>query len=145
MLQAFCSVIQFSHVNVLLNFCLIFPLISLLLVFSGDSSGKESACQFRSHRRCKFNPWVRKNPWRRKWQPTPLFLPRKSHRQRSLAGYSPWGHKELDMTERAHMLSYISSTHRPAESKASCSLPALCPSCRRRRKVFWAQSYVVML
>ena len=48
-------------------------------------SGKESACQCR---RCKFNPWVRKIPWRRKGQSTPLFLPEKSHGQRSLAGYS---------------------------------------------------------
>ena len=37
-------------------------------------------------------------PWRRKWQPTPVFLPREFHGQRSLVGYSPWGHKELDMT-----------------------------------------------
>ena len=38
--------------------------------------------------------------WRRKWQPTPVFLPGKSHRQRSLVGYSPWGHKGLDTTEQ---------------------------------------------
>ena len=38
--------------------------------------------------------------WRRKWQPTPVFLPVKCHGQRSLAGYSPWGHKESDTTER---------------------------------------------
>ena len=50
-------------------------------------------------RRPGFNPWVRKIPWRREWQPTPVFLPRKSHGQKSLAGYSLWGHKELDMTE----------------------------------------------
>ena len=37
--------------------------------------------------------------WRKKWQPTPVFLPRESHGQRSLMGYSPWGHEELDMTE----------------------------------------------
>ena len=37
-------------------------------------------------------PWVRKIPWRRKWQPTPLYLPGNFHGQRSLAGYSPWGH-----------------------------------------------------
>ena len=37
-----------------------------------------------------FNPWVRKIPWKMKWQPTPVFLPEKSHGQRSLAGYSPW-------------------------------------------------------
>ena len=46
-----------------------------------------------------FNPWVRKIPWKRKWQPSPIFLPGKSHRQRSLVGYSPKGCKELDMAE----------------------------------------------
>ena len=51
-------------------------------------------------RRLEFNPWVGKIPWRRKWQPTPAFLPGKSHGQRSLMGYSPWGHKELVRTER---------------------------------------------
>ena len=40
--------------------------------------------------------------WRRKWQPTPVFLPGESHEWRSLVGYSPWGHKELDMTVRLH-------------------------------------------
>ena len=49
-------------------------------------SGKEPTCQ---HRRCRFDPWVRKIPWRRKWKPTPVFLPGKFHEQRSLAGYSP--------------------------------------------------------
>ena len=48
------------------------------------------------------------DPWRRKWQPTPVFLPGKSHRQRSLVGYSPWGRKELDMTEHnLHICSII--------------------------------------
>ena len=42
-------------------------------------------------RRCRFNPWVRKISWRRKWHPTPVFLPEKSHEERSLAGYSPRG------------------------------------------------------
>ena len=51
--------------------------------------GKESACQCRNHRRPKFDPWVRKIPCRRKWQPTPGFLPGESQRQRSLEGYSP--------------------------------------------------------
>ena len=50
-------------------------------------------------RRPGFGPWVRKIPWRRAWQPTPVFLPGESHGQRSLAGYSPWGHKGLDTTE----------------------------------------------
>ena len=48
-----------------------------------------------------FDPWVGKIPWRRAWQPTPVFLPGESHRQRSLAGYSPWGHKESGTTERS--------------------------------------------
>ena len=43
------------------------------------------------------NPWVGKIPWRRKWQPTPIFLPRKSHGQRSLTGYSPWDCQGSDM------------------------------------------------
>ena len=51
-------------------------------------SGKESVCQWRRQRRHRFNSWVRKIPWRRKWQPTPVFLLGKSHGQRSLAGYT---------------------------------------------------------
>ena len=50
-------------------------------------------------RRHRFDPWVRKIPWRRAWQPTPVFLPGESHGQRSLVDYSPWGHKESDMSE----------------------------------------------
>jgi len=48
----------------------------------------------------QFDPWVRKIPWRRPWQPTPVFLPGQFHGQRSLRSYSPRGHKELDVTER---------------------------------------------
>ena len=50
--------------------------------------------------RSGFNPWVGKIPWRRKWQPTLVFLPGKSHGRWSLACCSRWGHKELDMTEQ---------------------------------------------
>ena len=53
--------------------------------------GKESTCQCRRHRRCRFDPWVGKIPWRRKSQATPVFFPGKSHGQRNLAGHSPWG------------------------------------------------------
>ena len=53
-------------------------------------------------RRPRFDPWVGKIPWRRKWQSTPVLLPGKSHGQRSLVGYSPWGRKESDMTKRLH-------------------------------------------
>ena len=53
--------------------------------------------------RCKFNPWIGKIPWRRERLRTPVFLPEKSHGQRSLAGYSPRGHKESDTTAHTHM------------------------------------------
>ena len=46
-------------------------------------------------RRCRFYPWFRKIPWRREWQSTPEILPGKSHGQRSLAGYNPWGCKRI--------------------------------------------------
>ena len=58
---------------------------------------------WRIHQQCRtlgFDPWIRKIPWRRKWQPTPVFLPGKFHGQRSLAGYSPWSCKELDTVEQ---------------------------------------------
>ena len=63
---------------------------------SDGSDGKEPAC---NARRPGFNPWVGKILWRRKWLPTPAFLPRKSHGQRSLEGYSLRGCRDLDRTE----------------------------------------------
>ena len=66
-------------------------------------SGKESTCQCRRCKRFGFDSSVRKIPWSRKWQPTPVFLSGKFRGQRSLVGYSPWGPKESDMTE--HILS----------------------------------------
>ena len=58
--------------------------------FPGGSEDKASACNAGDQ---GFDPWVRKMPWRRKWQPTPVFLPGESHGQRSLAGYSPRGRR----------------------------------------------------
>ena len=66
--------------------------------FPGGACGQEPICQWRRHKRHRF-PGVRKIPWRRAWQPTPVFLPGGSQGQRSLVGYSPWGCKEPDMTE----------------------------------------------
>ena len=60
-------------------------------------SGKESPCQCR---RPRFDSWVGKISWRRKWQPIPVFSPGESCGQRSLEGYSSWGRKELDSTEQ---------------------------------------------
>ena len=57
---------------------------------------KNSPANVGALKRCRFRPWVRKIPWRRAWQPTPVFLPRESLGLRNLAYYSPWGHKELD-------------------------------------------------
>ena len=67
--------------------------------FAGGTGGKEPAHQCRRYKRLRFNPWAGNIPWRRKGQPAPVFLPGESHGQRSLAGYSPEGHKELDTTE----------------------------------------------
>ena len=72
------------------------PNLAGLWGYLGGASDKESTGQCR---RCRFSPWVRKIPWRRAWQPTPVFLPGKSHGQRSLVGYSPQSHKESDTTE----------------------------------------------
>ena len=69
-------------------------LISGLLWWLSD---KEST---RKCRRCGFDPWVRKTLCRKKWQPTPVFLPGKSHWQRRVVGYSLWGCRELDTTEQ---------------------------------------------
>ena len=68
--------------------------------FPRGSDGKTTCLQCW---RPGFNPWVGKIPWRRKWQPTPVFLPGKSNGQRSLVGYSPWGRKELDTTKQLHL------------------------------------------
>ena len=65
------------------------PLHTICWGFPGGSVSKEPACQCRRCKRCSFDPWVGKIPWRRAWQPTLVYLPGESHRQRSLVGYSP--------------------------------------------------------
>ena len=80
-------------------------LIQLHWGFPGGITGKVSTCQCRrSKRQQGFNLWVKKIPWSRKWCPTPVFLPGKFHGQRSLVGYSPWGHKELGTIEHSTAL-----------------------------------------
>ena len=73
----------------------------LLRDFPGGSAVKDYTCQCRRHKKRGFDPWVGKIPWRKKWPPVLVFLPRKSHGQRSLAGYSPQDYKASDMTEYA--------------------------------------------
>ena len=64
--------------------------------FPGGSDGKESACIAGE---LGLIPGWGRFPWRREWLPAPVFLPGEFHKQRNMAGYSPWGHKELDMIE----------------------------------------------
>ena len=89
--------------------------------FPGGSAAKEPTHQCRRHR---FDPWVRKIPWRWKWQPIPVFLPGKSHGQRSLAGYSPRGYKESNTTE--HASTYTPTGH--MNKKPHCWDLGLSPS-----------------
>ena len=81
-----------SHATIFLLFGGIFPtLLHSLVVWNENISGKEPGCQCRRDKRHRFGPWVSKIPWRRAWKPTPVFLPGKSHGQRSLVDYSSWG------------------------------------------------------
>ena len=94
-----------------LLFCFFF-LDYIIIPLSGPPGwycGKESTCHCRG---CGFDPWIGKIPWRRKWQPTPDSFLEKSHGQRSLASYSPWGHKESDMTEQLNTHTHT-HTHTP--------------------------------
>ena len=88
--------------------------------FPGDASGKETACESRRHERQGFDSRVGKVPWRRAWQPTPVFLPGESHGQRSLVGYSPWGRKELDRPEQFSMHAHISNQKTLLQRETVC-------------------------
>ena len=83
-----------------------------------------SACQCRRHKSCIFNPWLRKIFWSGKWQPRPIFLPGKFHGQRSLAGYSLWGGKQLDMTQQL-------STHTHIYRHSNCTSLHSYQKCRK--------------
>ena len=78
----------------------------------GGTGSNEPTCHCRRSKRHGFDPWVRKIPWRRAWQPTPVFLPGESHGQRSLAGCSPWGRTESDTAE--------ATEHAPTWGKWGC-------------------------
>ena len=84
--QLHSSSLSFTLTSLTSYYILSMRIIGLHWCFSGE----EFTCQCR---RSSFNLWDRKIPWRRKWKPTPIFLPGKSHGQRNLVGYSPWGHK----------------------------------------------------
>ena len=82
-----CSQLFLGGMEIYIYICMeIYIYISISIGLLCWFSDEESTCQCR---RLRFNPWVRKIPWRRKWQPTPVFLPGESHEQRTLMGYSP--------------------------------------------------------
>ena len=106
-----CSV-SFSKANPIRaqrqSYCILqFP-TSIMKGFSGGLVVKNLPAMQETCRRHGFDPWVGKIPWRRKQQLTPVFLPGESHGQRSLAGYCPWGRKEVDMSKQ---LSTHTHTH----------------------------------
>ena len=82
-------------------------------------SGKESPWRCK---RCRFDPWVGKMPWSRKWQPSQVFLPRKFHGQRSLVGYSTWGYKDSEVSEhtgtKSIIIQWISKIENPEELRS---------------------------
>ena len=86
---------------------------------SGGARGQESACQCRGRQRCRFDPWVRKIPWSRTWQCTPIFFPGKFNGQRSLAGYIHVVSKNRTQLSRQH-------THTHTHTHTQCNLP--CPT-----------------
>ena len=104
-----CSMLGFPVLHYLLEFAqthvhwvsdVIYIIYMYIWGFLGCLDGRVCLQCWRSG----FDPWVGKSPWRRKWQPTPVFLPGKSHGQRSLVAYNPWGRKESDMTEQLHFI-----------------------------------------
>ena len=107
-------------------------------------SGKESACQWRRCKRGWFDPWVEKIPCRRKWQPTPLFLPGKSHGQRNHVGYSPWACKEVDTAEhRTHTHTHTHTHTQPHTQDISYQMPKFYYKTIRlpcQKKVHWLSS-----
>ena len=104
--------------------------------FPGSSDGKSVCLQCG---RPVFNPWVRKVPWRRKWQSTPVLLPGKSLGPKSLVGYSPWEHKESDTTEKLHFTSPASNVmlkilQARLQQYVNCELPDVQVGFRKGRR-----------
>ena len=108
--------------------------------FPGGSDGKASAYNVGDWGSIPgFNPWVGKISWRRQWHPTPVFLPGKSHGQRSLVEYNPWGRKESDRTERLHFHFSLSCIREGNSHPLQCS----CLENPRARGAWWAAVYGV--
>ena len=100
-------------------------------------SGEESVCQCRTLR---FDPWVRKISWRRKWQPTAVFLCGKSHGQRSLEGYIPWSHKSWTQLDRSMYFPYTDKPWLLTSLKLEMGehvLSTIWENIRRHRKILF--------
>ena len=91
----------------------------LFFTFPGGSVVKNSP----PNKRCRFDPWVKKMPWRGKWQLFLVFLPREVHGPRSLMGYSPWAHKDLDRTEHTHNVILYTWYSRASERALNFTIP----------------------
>ena len=89
--------------------------------FPGGLDDKESACNAGDLGSIQI---MRKIPWRREWLPTPIFLPGEFHEQRSLVSYSPWHHKESDMTEKLTLI-WIKHMDYFLQTRTSLRLPSL--------------------
>ena len=76
-----------------------YPRVNSIMGFPAGTGGKEPTCQSKRQKKCGFNPWIGKIPWRRAWVQTLVFLLEESHGQRSLASSSSKGHKESDRTK----------------------------------------------
>ena len=94
---------KFIYANLWLSTFRFFTTSCVKTNVPGGTSHKEPACQFRRQERHRFSSWVGKIPWRRAWQPIPVFLPGESYGQRSLAGYSPGGHKSWTWLKQLSM------------------------------------------
>ena len=106
-------------------------------------NGKGSSCQCRRHRKCSFNPWVRKSPWSRKWETALLFLPGKSRGQRGLVGFCPLGCKESDMTERTYTHTYLNTNLQSIELEGGYKFIFTFISCCQSTSKMFAQIYAL--
>ena len=107
MFQIFSCVTVEQVTYLLLSLNFLFCKMVVILILRCSIGASLVAKVVRNHLQCwrpGFDPWVRKIPWRREWQPIPVFLPKKSCGQRNLAGYSPWDLKESDTTEHLTLM-----------------------------------------
>ena len=104
---------------VILGFSFLWPHLQLHV---GFPSGSVVMQQCGSHRRCRFDPWVGRIPWRRKWQNTPVFLPEIPWTEMPAGLYSPWGLKKSDVTEATLLQELRGSCSHQDSNSSDCVL-----------------------